>query len=224
MAFLPVPAPATAELLAGKPVYARGPALELTTPTGAAIVATLAASFGRMPPMRVLATGYGAGDNDFPEHANVLRAIIGETSGAQRNRPRWRCSKRTSTTPVRRCWATPWSGCSKPARWTSRSKPLLMKKNRPGTLLRVIARPEDQESLAQLIFAETTTLGLRIYEAERRVKARTIARSRDAARDGPYQGRGGRLVRARIRRLPRAGARNRNAAQSRFSPKRTSRI
>ncbi len=80
---LPVPAPATAELLQGKPIYARGPSLELTTPTGAAIAATLAADFGVLPPMRMIATGYGAGDHDFPEHANVLRALIGETSGAE---------------------------------------------------------------------------------------------------------------------------------------------
>ena len=80
---LPVPAPATAELLAGKPIYARGPSLELTTPTGAAIAATLATEFGALPPMRIIANGYGAGDHDFPEHANVLRVLIGETTGAK---------------------------------------------------------------------------------------------------------------------------------------------
>ena len=79
---LPVPAPATARLLAGKPIYARGPALELTTPTGAAVVAALADGFGAMPAMRVRAIGYGAGDRDFKEHANVVRVMIGEASGA----------------------------------------------------------------------------------------------------------------------------------------------
>ena len=79
---LPVPAPATAILLAGKPVYARGPEMELTTPTGAAIAATLGASFGPLPPMRITATGYGAGDRDFPQQANVLRATIGEKIAA----------------------------------------------------------------------------------------------------------------------------------------------
>ena len=74
---LPVPAPATAELLAGRPVYARGPQMELTTPTGAAIVTTLATHFGALPAMTVSRTGYGAGDRDFPEQANVLRALIG---------------------------------------------------------------------------------------------------------------------------------------------------
>src|SRR5277367_1253654 len=79
---LPVPAPATAELLANKPVYARGPAMELTTPTGAAIASTLATEFGALPPMLISSTGYGAGSKDFAEHANVLRVLIGESSGA----------------------------------------------------------------------------------------------------------------------------------------------
>src|SRR5438874_2596962 len=70
---LPVPAPATARLLLDKPVYARGPALELTTPTGAAVVSALAEGFGAMPPLRVRSIGYGAGDRDFTEHANVVR-------------------------------------------------------------------------------------------------------------------------------------------------------
>jgi uncharacterized protein (TIGR00299 family) protein len=75
---LPVPAPATARLLYGKPVYSRGPAVELTTPTGAALASTIAVSFGSIPPMTIAAIGYGAGDRDFPEHANVLRVILGE--------------------------------------------------------------------------------------------------------------------------------------------------
>ena len=79
---LPVPAPATAALLQGKPVYSRGPALELTTPTGAAVVAALAVRFGPPPAMNLEATGYGAGGHDFPEHANVLRVMLGQGSGA----------------------------------------------------------------------------------------------------------------------------------------------
>src|SRR5580698_4829994 len=79
---LPVPAPATAKLLAGKPIYSRGPAVELTTPTGAAVVAALATDFGVMPPMRIKSIGYGAGDHDFTEHANVVRVMVGKTSGA----------------------------------------------------------------------------------------------------------------------------------------------
>jgi len=74
---LPVPAPATARLLRDKPIYANGPIAELTTPTGAAL-ACLASHFGALPPMTVWASGYGAGDHDFPQHANVLRVLIGD--------------------------------------------------------------------------------------------------------------------------------------------------
>src|SRR5207248_11448196 len=79
---LPVPAPATVVLVNGKPVYSRGPAMELTTPTGAAVITTLAKDFGAMPPMRVTAGGYGAGTCDSPDQPNVLRAHLGEASGA----------------------------------------------------------------------------------------------------------------------------------------------
>ena len=79
---LPVPAPATAALLRGKPVYARGPAVELTTPTGAAVATTLAESFGPMPAMIIDRIGYGAGDKDFRQQANVLRILVGHSSGA----------------------------------------------------------------------------------------------------------------------------------------------
>jgi uncharacterized protein (TIGR00299 family) protein len=170
---LPVPAPATAALLTGKPVYSRGPSLELTTPTGAAIVATLAVGFGPLPALRVSASGYGAGDKDFAEHANVLRALIGESSGA------------AEATTVAVIEANIDDSSPQVLGYTMERlldagaldvtlQPVLMKKNRPGTLLRAIAKPEDQEALTQLIFAETTTLGLRVYQAERRVKARHI--------------------------------------------------
>jgi uncharacterized protein (TIGR00299 family) protein len=171
---LPVPAPATAELLAGKPVYSRGPALELTTPTGAAVIAALASTIGSMPPLSIVATGYGAGDKDFPEHANVLRAIIGHNTNARE-------STTVAVLEANIDDATPQLlGYAMERLFEAGAldvtlEPLLMKKNRPGTLLRVIATPESQEDLAQLIFAETTTLGLRIYKAERRVQSRRIA-------------------------------------------------
>ena len=168
---MPVPTPATAELLAGQPVYARGPALELTTPTGAAIAATLASGFGPMPPMKILTSGYGAGEKDFPEHANVLRATIGETTAAAESTTVAVIEASIDdTTPevlgyaMERLLATGALDVS--------IQPVIMKKNRAGHLLRVIAAPETQETLAALVFAETSTLGLRIYAAERRVKAR----------------------------------------------------
>jgi len=170
---LPVPAPATAELLAGKPVYARGPAMELTTPTGAAIVSALASGFGSMPPLRMISAGYGAGDRDFPEHANVLRAIIGENTAATESTTIAVLEANIDdSTPQVLGYAM--ERLFEAGALDVTLEPLLMKKNRPGSLLRVIARPESQETLAQLIFAETTTLGLRIYAAERRVQSRSI--------------------------------------------------
>jgi uncharacterized protein (TIGR00299 family) protein len=168
---LPVPAPATSELLAGKPIYARGPSLELTTPTGAAIAATLAVEFGALPAMRMIASGYGAGDYDFPEHANVLRVLIGQASGA----------KESTTVTVLEANIDDSSpqvlGYAMERLLESGAldvtlTPVVMKKSRPGTLLSVIARPEDREALARVMFEETSTLGLRIYSAERRVQER----------------------------------------------------
>ena len=168
---LPVPAPATAALLEGRPVYARGPAMELTTPTGAAIATTLASDFGPMPPMRIAATGYGAGDSDFAEHANVLRAIIGESSGATE-------STTVSIIEANIDDSTPellghaMTRLLEAGALDVTLAPVQMKKNRPGVLLSVIAVPECQEELARLVLEETTTLGLRLYQAERRVQAR----------------------------------------------------
>jgi uncharacterized protein (TIGR00299 family) protein len=170
---LPVPAPATAVLLEGKPVYARGPAVELTTPTGAAIVATLAAGFGVMPAMRIGSIGYGAGDRDFAEQPNVLRAMVGESATAPE-------AMLVSVIEANIDDASPQvlgyaiERLMDAGALDASLSPLQMKKNRPGSLLRVIARPEDQETLAQLIFAETSTLGLRIHSAERRVQDRRV--------------------------------------------------
>lgn len=168
---LPVPAPATAELLKEKPIYSKGPAMELTTPTGAAIVATLATHFGPMPALSIRATGFGAGTADFKVQANVLRATIGQRGGA----------KEATTVNVLEANlddATPQLlGYAMDRLFAAGAldvtlQPLQMKKNRPGTLLSVIAKPEDTERLAGIVLAETTTIGLRITTAERRVATR----------------------------------------------------
>jgi uncharacterized protein (TIGR00299 family) protein len=168
---LPVPAPATAALLAGKPVYSEGPAVELTTPTGAALAATLARSFGVLPPMKIARMGYGAGGRDFPDRANVLRVILGEETGALE-------ATTISVLEANIDDLSPQILAYAMDRLLEKGaldvtlQPIAMKKNRPGTLLRVLARPEDREAMAQVIFAETSTLGLRMYTAERRVQAR----------------------------------------------------
>ena len=169
---LPVPAPATALLLENAPVYARGPAVELTTPTGAAVAVTLAASFGVLPAMKIARMGYGAGGHDFTGHPNVLRAIIGEPAAVDE-------ALSVSVIEANIDDMNPQVLAYAVERLTECGaldvawQPLVMKKGRPGTLLRVIAKPEDRETLAQLIFAETSTLGLRIYPAERRALSRS---------------------------------------------------
>jgi len=170
---LPVPAPATARLLQGAPVYARGPAAELTTPTGAAVAATLAASFGVLPPMTIAATGYGAGDYDFPEMANVLRVILGRPTGADEALTVAVIEANIDDlNPQVLAYAS--ERLLESGALDVTLEPIVMKKGRPGNLLRVIARPENREALAQMIFAETSTLGVRLYTAERRVQARTV--------------------------------------------------
>ncbi len=169
---LPIPAPATAALLTGKPVYARGPAKELTTPTGAALAATLA-SFGPMPPMTLIAGGYGAGTNDFPEHANVLRILIGEASGAlEATTVEVLEANLDDATPQILAYAM--ERLLDAGALDVTLTPVVMKKSRPGTVLTVIAKPEDRERLAAIVMSETTTLGLRVYSAERRVQSRSI--------------------------------------------------
>jgi hypothetical protein len=170
---LPVPAPATAALLADMPIYARGPEFELTTPTGAALAATLASGFGPLPAMRISSTGYGAGDRDFPGQPNVLRALIGErTAAVEATLVSVIEANIDDSSPQVLGYAL--ERLMDAGALDASLSPLQMKKNRPGSLLRVIARPEDQERLAQIVFAETSTLGLRVYAAERRVEERHI--------------------------------------------------
>ncbi|MES1260685.1 MAG: nickel pincer cofactor biosynthesis protein LarC [Acidobacteriota bacterium] len=168
---LPVPTPATALLLRDKPVYSRGPALELTTPTGAAFVTALAGSFGPMPPMRIKAIGYGAGDRDFMEHANVVRVMVGEPSGAPE-------STTVSVIEANIDDASPQVIAYATEKLLDAGAldvtvlAAQMKKCRPGVILQVLAAPEAREELVALIFRETTTLGVRFYTAERRVQPR----------------------------------------------------
>lgn len=169
---LPVPAPATARLLEGKPVYARGPQVELTTPTGAAIAVTLASGFGPMPAMNLGRTGYGAGTRDFPDQPNVLRVVLGAATGA---------SEAVQVTVIEaniddlspQVLGYALERLMESGALDATLEPVQMKKGRPGTLLRAISKPEDRDRLAALIFRETSTLGVRMYAAERRVQQRT---------------------------------------------------
>jgi uncharacterized protein (DUF111 family) len=123
--------------------------------------------------MRITATGYGAGDKDFAEHANVLRVLVGETSDARESTTVAVLEANIDdSSPQVLGYAM--ERLLEAGALDVTLEYVLMKKNRPGTLLRVISKPEDREALAQMMFTETSTLGLRIYSAERRVQARRM--------------------------------------------------
>jgi uncharacterized protein (TIGR00299 family) protein len=171
---LPVPAPATARLLQGKPTYSTGVQRELVTPTGAAIVATLCDSFGPQPAMSVSSIGYGAGSADLDGQPNVVRIMIGETS--ERVVPGF--DEEISVVEANLDDMNPQiygyflEKALAAGALDVYTTPVQMKKNRPGTLLTVLCRPQDTNSLMSLIFAETTTFGARTYQAQRRTLPR----------------------------------------------------
>jgi uncharacterized protein (TIGR00299 family) protein len=173
---LPVPAPATAELLRGTPVYSSGVEAELTTPTGAAIVSTLASSFGPLPAMIVDKIGHGAGSRDLPGHPNLLRLFIGtriSEHGAESTSSDEVVILETSIDDMSpELYGYLVERALDAGALDITCTPVQMKKNRPGLDIRVLAKPDRAEALADLIFAETTTLGLRVSTAQRRVLER----------------------------------------------------
>jgi uncharacterized protein (TIGR00299 family) protein len=170
---LPVPAPATAALLKGVPVFARGVRTELTTPTGALLVTEFAGSFGPLPDMRVDRIGYGAGDKDFPDHSNVVRLLAGEsaTNPALETIVSIECeiddmNPQLFGPLMDRLYAAGALDVYYAA--------VQMKKNRPGTLVTVIAPPDRRDTLAGILFTDTTTIGVRHREMLRERLERTI--------------------------------------------------
>ena len=176
---LPVPAPATADLLRGAPIYTSGIQKELVTPTGAAIATTLSISYSKIPEMTMRAIGYGAGSADFPEKANVLRLLIGERESAAAGENLHGESDAPITvietnvddmSPqiygyfVERALAA--------GALDVFSTAVQMKKNRPGLLVTILSDPANVTRLTDLLFSETTTIGVRMYEARRRTLAR----------------------------------------------------
>jgi hypothetical protein len=165
---LPVPTPATADLLRDAPIYSAGPETELTTPTGAALLSTLASGFGVLPPLKVVAQGFGAGDKDFAEQANVLRVLIGERTNAQEATSIHMLEANVDDcTPQVLSYAM--ERLLEAGALDVTLTPIVMKKNRAATMISVLGRPEMTEQLAGLLFRETTTLGVRIFPGERRV-------------------------------------------------------
>jgi uncharacterized protein (TIGR00299 family) protein len=162
----PVPAPATVKLLAGVPVYSSGVQSELVTPTGALLITGYASSFGPIPAMTVERIGYGAGDRDLAGTPNVLRVLVGESS----DRPG------TEHIIVLECEIDDMNpqifGPVMDQLYAAGALEVYfasvqMKKNRPGTLLTILVRPEHRQLLMDIVFRETTTIGVRYHEVTR---------------------------------------------------------
>ena len=159
-----VPAPATTELLTGIPLAPSIVACELTTPTGAAIVATVADEFGPLPPMKMTRVGLGAGDRDMKEQANLLRLILGEANGHVVSDQVWVLETNLddvsgeiighTTTKLLEAGALDVYTTS-----------IQMKKNRPGVLLSVLCGGDLVAKAEKIIFRETGTLGIRRWQA-----------------------------------------------------------
>src|SRR5439155_20590956 len=160
----PVPAPATLELLKNAPVYSSVIDVELVTPTGAAIVRTLATRFGSFPAMKVQKIGYGAGTRDFAGHANVVRLSIGEsqpelaTNASQEIITVLEANLDDLNPQV---FGYVMDRLLQEGALDVFGIPVQMKKSRPGMLLTILVKPEDAARLTEIIFSETTTLGVR---------------------------------------------------------------
>jgi len=175
---LPVPSPATIELLHGAPVYSSGVDTELVTPTGAAIVKTLCARFAQFPAMKIAATGYGAGSRDLSGQPNVVRLTIGKTVETQPDASQGIPEDTITVLEANLDDLNPQVFGYVMERLLAEGAldvfgtPVQMKKSRPGMLLTVLARPENASRLAKLVFGETTTLGIRMRQEHRQTLAR----------------------------------------------------
>lgn len=162
---LPVPAPATLKLLEGLPVRGTGVERELTTPTGAAILRTCAARFGPVPEMKVEAIGYGAGTGELGEMANVIRFIVGESAGYEKDTVIHLETNIDDMNP--QVFAHVYSELFAIGALDVWLTNVIMKKGRPGFVLSVLCPKESVSAVADCIFAETTTAGVRMYEVGR---------------------------------------------------------
>jgi len=167
----PVPAPATAEILKGVPVYSNDVEAELVTPTGAAIITTLAEKFGEMPAINVEKIGYGAGTKDLGQ-PNVLRVFLGQLS--ENNDEKISIIETNIDNMNPEFYPYVIDRLMENGALDAYLENIIMKKGRPAIKLSVLAEYKDIDRLCSIIFGETTTLGLRIYPASRRKLGREI--------------------------------------------------
>ncbi len=170
---IPIPAPATLNILKGVPTTAGPASFELTTPTGAAIIKTLVKEFGPMPDMVIKATGYGAGKKDFEGAANLLRIIRGERAGEDSRESLLVLETNLDDmSPEIGGWLMErLLGAGALEVFYTEAQ---MKKSRPGLLLTVLAEPDKKKTLLDIIFTESTTIGIRSHTVQRDCLPRTI--------------------------------------------------
>ncbi|HEY8410799.1 MAG TPA: nickel pincer cofactor biosynthesis protein LarC [Pyrinomonadaceae bacterium] len=172
----PVPPPAVAELLKGVPFYSTDIEGELLTPTGAAIITTVCKEFGPIPRMTADATGYGAGTREYKDFPNVLRVMIGETEVIEATGERLFMIETNIDDLSPQILGHVMDRAFELGALDCYFTPVQMKKNRPGVLLSVLCERDRKEQLLNLLFTETTTLGVRSYEVERRALRRSMVR------------------------------------------------
>ena len=174
---LPVPAPATVELLRGAPMYTSGIARELVTPTGAAIATTLSTRYAQIPEMTLRSVGYGAGSANLTEKANVLRILIGESAVSEAGE-HWDAPVSVIETNLDDMSPQIYGYFVERALAAGAldvfSTAVQMKKNRPGVLLTILCEQEHTARLIDLVFRETTTIGVRTYDVRRKVLDREL--------------------------------------------------
>ncbi len=169
----PVPAPATAEILKGVPVYAGDINGELVTPTGAAIISTIAEKFGPLPVLITEHVGYGAGSRDLPQ-PNLLRVFIGRTEEPSPNLDQVAVIETNIDDMNPQLYEHVIEKLFAAGALEVFLTNIMMKKNRPGILLTVLANLADQDRLVKICFEETTTIGLRIRQECRKILDREI--------------------------------------------------
>ncbi|MFO7738149.1 MAG: nickel pincer cofactor biosynthesis protein LarC [Desulfatiglandaceae bacterium] len=172
---LPVPAPATMSLLKGAPVYDSGTKHEMVTPTGAALVRGLAQSFGPMPPMIIDTIGYGVGKKDLPDRPNLLRILLGASHAQVPTETVVMLEANTDDS------SPEWLGYVMERLFDAGALdvvfcPVQMKKNRPGVQIQVMGRPNQTDTLMDILFRECSTLGIRFRYSQRKVLQRSIVR------------------------------------------------
>lgn len=171
---LPLPAPATLELLRGVPTVPAHVAWETVTPTGAALLRTLVDEFQSLPAMTIEAIGHGAGRDRAEGLPNVVRAVLGRAEGAGSDRVA--CLETNLDDLVPEHFAFLMERLFEAGALDVSLQPLQMKKNRPGILVRVLARPSEKLEVARRLFAESTAIGVRVFEVDRVVLPRAVRR------------------------------------------------